>query len=106
MKAEKIVQILIEEKNYDRVQTERLMPQIDALPEEIKKALEEWLQNGTLTSPEYHGYTVEKILYEKPDMTVVGAYLTLDWIRKDPKTAIKAVVTPVMRFSPNINNKK
>lgn len=104
MKAETIVKILIENKNYDKIQTERLVPKIEALPEEIKSALVAWIESGKTVSPEYSGYTVEKILNIKPEMTVLAAYLALDWIRKDPKTAVKAILTPVMKFTPN--NKK
>lgn len=91
MKAEQIIRILIEEKNYDKEQTERLAAKIDTLPDDIKSALENWVSTGDLSSPEYNGYTVEKILKEKPSMTVLTAYLTLDWIRKDPRSAIKAL---------------
>ncbi len=102
MKAENIIKILIEEKNYDKVQTERLASKIEALPDDIKGSLVKWIKSGTVSSSEYNGYTVEKILKAKPGMTTLAAYLTLDWIRKDPKTAIKAVLTPVMEFSPRI----
>lgn len=102
MKAEKIIQILIEEKNYDKAQTERLTPKIEALPTDIKDSLVRWIESGDLSSPEYSGYTVEKILKAKPGMTTLAAFLALDWIRKDAKTAIKAVLTPVMKFTPNI----
>jgi len=102
MQTENIIKILIEEKNYDKTQTERLAPKIDALSEEIKAALVNWIKSGTISSPEYSGYTVEKIMKEKPTMTELAAYLALDWIRKDPKTAIKAILAPVMRFTPNI----
>lgn len=102
MNAENIIKILVEEKEYDKEQTERLAPKIDALPADIRSALEKWVQCGETSSPEYSGYTVEKILKEKPGMTVLAAYLTLDWIRKDPQTAIKAVLTPVMKFTPKL----
>lgn len=104
MKAEDIIKILVDEKKYDKGQTERLAPKIDALPDDIKSALVKWIENGEMTSPEYSGYTVEKILKEKPGMTTLAAYLALDWIRKDPKTAIKAVLTPVMKFTPKGKN--
>ena len=103
MNAEKIIKVLVEEKNYDKVQTERLAPKIEALPDDIKTALNKWIENGTVSSPEYNGYTVDKILNEKPGMTTLAAYLALDWIRRDPKTAIKAILTPVMTFKPNTN---
>lgn len=105
MKTENIIKILVEEKEYDKCQTERLAPKIDALPAEIKSFLVKWIESGELSSPEYSGYTVEKILKEKPGMTALAAYLALDWIRKDPKTAIKAILTPVMKFTPNGNSK-
>src|SRR5699024_6799372 len=102
MKVEEIIQILIKEKNYDKVKTERLAPKIEALPVDIKDALVLWIKSGDVASPVYNVYTVEKILKAKPGMTTLAAYLTLDWIRKDPKTAIKAVMTPVMKFSPHV----
>lgn len=101
MKAEKIIKILIEEKNYDKVQTERLAPKIEALPTDIKDALVKWVESGDVSSPEYNGYTVDKILKAKPGMTALAAFLALDWIRKEPQTAIKAILTPVMTFKPN-----
>ena len=101
MQVEKLIQKLISEYNYDPVQTERLAPKIEALPSDIREALVQWVENGVVTSPEYSGYDVNKILIAKPGMTTLAAYLTLDWVRRDPKTAIKAVLTPVMRFVPN-----
>lgn len=101
MNAEKIIQILIDKKNYDKVQTERLAHKIQALPPDIKDSLVNWIESGDVSSPEYSGYTVDKILKAKPGMTTLAAYLALDWIRKDPKTAIKAVLTPIMKFTPN-----
>lgn len=91
MTAERIIQILIEEKKYDRQQTERLVTKIDALGDEIKEALIKWIESGELSELEYHGYTVERILKEKPTMTVLGAFLSLDWISKDPEKALKAM---------------
>lgn len=100
MNAERIIQMLIAEKGYDKTQTERLASKIDALPSEIKESLVRWVKSGSISSPEYSGYTVEKILQEKPGMTTLAAYLALDWIRRDPQTAIKAMLTPVMKFIP------
>jgi len=100
MKTENIIKFLIEEKNYDRVQTERLASKIDGLSEDIKQALFKWIETDEITSPEYSGYTVEKIMVQKPDMTVLGAYLALDWIRTEPEIAIKAISTPIIRFIP------
>lgn len=91
METAQLINFLVENKNYDKTQTERLAPKIEALPQEIREALENWIETENVSSPEYSGYNVQKILELKPNMTVLSAYLTLDWIRKDPKTAIKAV---------------
>lgn len=91
MTTKEIIRILIEEKNYDRVQTERLEAKIDALPEDIRAALENWILTGSTASPEYSGYTVDKILEKQPQTKIAGAYLTLDWIRRDPKNALRAM---------------
>ena len=97
MKVEKIIKILIEKKNYDKDQTERLAPKIEALPEEIKEALNTWVESDKISEVEYNGYTVEKILKEKPSMTTLAAFLMLDWIRKDPKNALKALKQVVIK---------
>lgn len=96
MTAKEIITKLIEEKNYDRVQTERLEGKIEALSEDIRTALESWLETGSLESPEYSGYTVEKIL-EKRSYKEVAAFLMLDWIRRDPDNAIKSLNRPFIR---------
>lgn len=97
MKVEEMIKILVEEKNYDKMQTERLAQKIEALPDEIREALENWIKTDVMSGPEYSGYNVEKILALKPSMTVLSGYLTLDWIRKDPKVAIKAINQPMMK---------
>ena len=97
MDAEKIIQILIETKGYNKEQTERLLPKIVALPSDIKNALDIWIEKGQIQSLEYYGYNVEKILKEKPTLTTLGAFLMLDWIRKDPKNAIKALNQKIMK---------
>ena len=97
MTTNEMIEKLITEKNYDRAQTERLAPKIDALPEDIRSALEAWVETGETNSPEYGGYTAAEILKAQPQFTVLGAYLTLDWMRRDPKTAAAALKRPFMR---------
>ena len=72
MKAEKIIKILIEEKNYDKVQTERLAPKIEALPTDIKDALVKWVESGDVSSPEYNGYySIVSIFWSTATFAVV-----------------------------------
>ncbi len=96
MTSKEIIRKLIEEKNYDRKQTERLEERIDNLSPEVKTALENWLLTGSLESPEYAGYNVEKILQKQP-YKEIAAFIMLDWLKNKPDEALKALNTPMMK---------
>ena len=100
MTIKNIIKILVEEKGYDLEKTEAVASEIEDLSEDIRAAFENWLETDESTSPEYNGYTVEKIMEKKPDMTILTAYLTLDWIRSEPEEAIGALLTPIINFIP------
>ncbi|MCD8107340.1 MAG: hypothetical protein LUE20_05190 [Oscillospiraceae bacterium] len=91
MTTNEIINTLAEDKKLDRVQLEKAAPKIDALSPDIKEALENWISTDVIESPTYSGYDVNAILKAQPFMTVFGAYLSLDWLRRDPKTAQKAL---------------
>ena len=69
MQVEKLIQKLITERNYDPIQTQKLAPKIEALCPEIRESLVQWVNGGNVSSPEYSGYSVDKILKAKPGMT-------------------------------------
>ena len=98
MTTQEIIAVLVEQKGYDKAQTERLAPKIEALPEDIRTALENWVQTGELTSPVYADYDVKKILEKQPAYKEIAAYLTLDWLRRDPAAATAQLNRPVLRF--------
>ncbi len=94
MTTQEIIKTLIEDKGYDKVQTERLAPRIDALSPDIRASLENWLTTGELSSPVYADYDVRKILEKQPAYKEIAAYLTLDWLRRDPDAAKKQLNRP------------
>lgn len=96
MTAKEIIQKLVDEKNYDRQQTERLEARIDALSPEVRASLENWLETGSLESPEYAGYTVQTILQKHP-YKEIGAFIMLDWLKKKPEDALKSLNAPFVR---------
>ena len=97
MTTEQIIQTLVEGKQYDRAQTERLAPKIDALSDDIRKALENWIDTGSTESPEYAGLNVGDIIKLQPRLKTLNAYLTLDWLRRDPQNALKALKQPFIQ---------
>ncbi len=91
MTIQEIKKALVENKNLDEVQVERVSEKIEALSPDIREAFEKWIETNDIASPEYSGYDVNAVLKAQPHMTVLAGYLTLDWIRRDPDAAIKAV---------------
>ena len=91
MTIKEITKDLIENKKLDAVQVERVSNKIEALSPDIREALEKWIETDNVSSPEYAGYDVNAILKAQPHMTVLGAYLSLDWLRRDPVVAKKSI---------------
>ena len=106
MTAKEIIDYLVTEKGYDKVQTERLESKIDALPEDIRLALENWIATGELTSPTYSDCDVKKILELQPAYKEIAGYLALDWIRRDPQRAIRELQKPYIRLIPKTKGGK
>lgn len=97
---QEIVKKLVENKKLDKVQVERVSGKIEALSPDIREAFEKWIETDTIASPTYAGYDVSSILKAQPHLTVLAAYLSLDWLRRDPIAAKKAIenTTHVVRI--------
>ena len=93
MTIQEIKKALAEEKGLDRVQIEKVSGKIEALSPDIREALEKWIATDVPESPTYGGYDVNSIRKAQPQMNVLGAFLTLDWLRRDPAAARKAIGT-------------
>lgn len=91
MTIQDIIKELVENKKLDKVQVERVSGKIEALSPDIREAFEQWIKTDTIASPEYAGYDVNSILKAQPHLTVLAAYLSLDWLRRDPVAAKKSI---------------
>lgn len=91
MTIQDIKKALVENKKLDKVQVERVSEKIEALSPDIREALEKWVETDTIASPEYAGYDVNSIMKAQPHLTVLAAYLSLDWLRRDPVAAKKSI---------------
>lgn len=84
-----LVQLLIKEKYPDYL-IGQTVAKLNVLHPTVNAAFSEWLLNGTipdLTIEEY-SYT---ILVNDFGMKPVGAFLTLDWLVKEPEDARMAL---------------
>lgn len=100
MTIQEIIKELVENKKLDKVQVERVSGKIEVLSPDIREAFEKWIKTDTIASPTYAGYDVNSILKAQPHLTVLAAYLSLDWLRRDPIAAKKALenTTHVVRI--------
>lgn len=91
MTIQEIQKVLVEDKNLDKAQVEKVSAKIEALPPDIREAFEKWVETDAVASPEYAGYDVNAIMKAQPHMTVLAAYLSLDWLRRDPVAAKRSI---------------
>lgn len=91
MTIQEMKKILVEDKKLDPIQVDKVSPKIEALDPEIRSALENWLVSDEIKSPVYNGYDVNAIMKAQPHLNVLGAYLCLDWLRRDPVSAKRSI---------------
>ena len=63
---------------------------IDNFEPELRKDFEKYLTRGVFPSREIEGWTIEKLI-KNYGMTPVGAFLTFDWLIREPKRAAEAL---------------
>ena len=89
MKREQIIEILKEEA-YPEYMIEQTADKVENFEPEIKKAFEQWHLDGTIPSISLEGYSFQDLV-NLFGMKPVGAFITLDWLRKEPEKAAKAL---------------
>lgn len=78
---------LVEDFDCKESQVDSVVEKIIKLAPDIYDAFESWFNTGVVKEIEVEGYTVDSLLRKKKSMNIVGAYLTLDWLRREPEKA-------------------
>jgi hypothetical protein len=91
--AKEISQRLVNEFGYSRRGSEVAAAELAAAHEKIQTAFLRWWQTGEITKMEVEGYTAQRLIQER-HMKPVAAFLTLDWLLKEPAAALKALARP------------
>ena len=60
---------------------------VQEMDQEIRVGMERFLETGEIWGIQIEGFSVEKLI-EEHGMNEVAAFLTLDWIKKEPEMAI------------------
>jgi len=77
----------------DTYTSENIMPllaKIEHMDPNLRSDLEHFLSTGDITTKEVEGYTVEMLMKEH-SMNEIAAFLTLDWIIREPQKALKSL---------------
>ena len=85
MEKEQIEQILKEE-GYPAFMVENTIIKIDNFCPQVKSAFEKWTQTKECEDIVVEGYSFSNLM-DKYGMTPVGAYITLDWLSREPERA-------------------
>ncbi len=89
MERSQIIEILKEEA-YPEYMIEQTTNKLENLEPEIKMAFEQWHIDGTIPTITLEGYTYQDLV-KLYGMKPVGAFITLDWLKREPEKAAKAL---------------
>lgn len=77
---------LLQEENYPAHLLKTTIAKLNRLQPKVADSFESWLNEGILPNIEIEGYSY-RILVNEYGMKPVGAFLTLDWLCRDPQKA-------------------
>lgn len=83
-----IAERLVAEFGYSEPGALTAAQQLTALHEDLAKRFQTWWFHGRLDDISVNGYTIER-LQSQHAMNVIAAFLTLDWLAREPARALR-----------------
>ncbi len=90
MEKPEIIQRLTGELGYPESGAYVVAEKLLALAPEVNAGFECWWRTGEIQPLEVEGYTIEKLM-TKHSLKPIAAFLTLDWLVREPEKAKAAV---------------
>lgn len=81
---------ILKDENYPSHMIENTLHKLSNLQPQTATALKKWLEDGKAPSLNVEGYTFS-VLTTKFGMQPIGAFLTLDWLCREPQKARDAL---------------
>lgn len=78
---------LLKEENYPAHMVEATIAKLNNLQPPVSESFKVWLNEGKLPNFEIEGYSYG-ILVNEYGMKTIGAFLTLDWLCRNPQKAL------------------
>lgn len=75
---------------YKGEHLEDVVSKIESMDADLREKVEKFLETGEVEDMEVEGYTAEKLISDW-GMLELAAYLTLDWLRREPEEAKRAL---------------
>jgi hypothetical protein len=80
----------LQSEGFPEFMIDRTINKINNFSGTISEAFNDWMSNGKEPSIVVEDYSYTELI-EKYSMTSIGAFITLDWLVKDPEKAKKAL---------------
>lgn len=77
---------LLKEENYPAHMVETTIGKLNRLQPIVAESFKSWLKEGVIPDFEIEGYSY-RVLINDYGMKPVGAFITLDWLCRDPQKA-------------------
>ena len=81
---------ILKDENYPSHMIENTLHKLSNLQPQTTVALKKWLEDGKTPSLNVEGYTFS-VLTTKFGMQPIGAFLTLNWLCREPQKASNAL---------------
>jgi prophage antirepressor-like protein len=81
---------LIKEFGYPETTVNRVAEALAQFQEPLASAFINWWESGVLPTIELEGYTISRLQKER-GMNPIAAFLTLDWIQREPEKALRSL---------------
>ncbi len=89
MNREILLQLLSEEQ-YPAYMIESTLNKIESMCPKVKIIFDDWISSGEVPSITVEGYSISQLSADY-GMKTIGAFLTLDWLVREPEKAKQAL---------------
>ena len=89
-----LIKRLVQDWGYSQAGSEKAAQKLLNLQPLLKEVFEKWWDSGVAPEMTVEGYTFQQLVTER-GMKPTGAFITLDWLLRDPAEAKKALISKV-----------
>lgn len=85
-----LIENILKEEKYPDYMLEKTIEKVERFDSTVMKIFEEWSKSGEEPTLSIEGFSYHQLIAEY-GMKPVGAFITLDWLLRDPQKAVSAL---------------